>query len=237
MNQLFAVALGGACGAVLRFMVSTGVYHWLGRGFPYGTLAVNVIGSLLLGLLTEALVLNRIAFALDYRAAILVGFIGAFTTFSTFSLETVYLLQQGQAAKALLNVAVSVGVCLLAIWLGLLCGKALAGQTLPGPDGLFPYGIILVNVFGAFLISAVATALLPKVPLAIEQQLTLVIVLGFSYLGLSGLYVLLYLLEHGAAYPAQARGLALGFTANTLACLLGLGLGWWAVRQLAKLGG
>ncbi len=230
MGQLFAVAFGGACGAVLRFMVSTGVYHWLGRGFPYGTLAVNVIGSLLLGLLTEALVLNRIAFALDYRAAILVGFIGAFTTFSTFSLETVYLLQQGHLSKALLNVAVSVAICLLAIWLGLLCGKALASKTLVGSSGLFPCGIIIVNAFGALLISVVTSLLLPKVPIAIEQQLALIIIMGFAYLGLSGLYVLLYLLEHGYSYPAQALAMSLGFVSNTAACALVMWLGWWVVK-------
>jgi fluoride exporter len=62
MNQLIAVALGGSLGSVLRFLVSTGVYQWLGRGFPYGTLAVNVIGSFLIGLLAEALILQRITF-------------------------------------------------------------------------------------------------------------------------------------------------------------------------------
>ena len=54
MNPLIAIALGGACGAVLRFLVSSGVYQWLGRGFPYGTLVVNVLGSFLIGLLKLA---------------------------------------------------------------------------------------------------------------------------------------------------------------------------------------
>ena len=74
MNSLIAVAFGGAGGAVLRFLVSSGVYQWLGRGFPYGTLAVNIIGSFFIGLLTEAFILQRIAVSLEYRAAILVGF-------------------------------------------------------------------------------------------------------------------------------------------------------------------
>ncbi|MFZ2449432.1 MAG: fluoride efflux transporter CrcB [Methylovulum miyakonense] len=234
MNQLFAVALGGSFGAVLRFLVSTGIYHWLGRGFPYGTLAVNIIGSFLLGLLTEALVLNRIAFALDYRAAILVGFIGAFTTFSTFSLETVYLLEQGQFSKAALNIVVSVAACLLVIWLGLLCGKALAGKAIVWPEGLFPYGIIIVNAFGALLISVLSSLLLPKVSLAIEQQLALVIIMGFAYLGLSGLYVLLYLLEHGYSYATYQRSLLAGFAVNTFACLSVMWLGWLAVKQFNK---
>ncbi|MGZ8223524.1 MAG: fluoride efflux transporter FluC [Methylobacter sp.] len=84
MNQLLAVALGGSFGAVVRFLVSSGIHQWLGRGFPYGTLVVNIVGSFLIGLLTEALILQRIAMTLEYRAAILTGFIGAFTTFSTF---------------------------------------------------------------------------------------------------------------------------------------------------------
>ncbi|MDD2722954.1 MAG: fluoride efflux transporter CrcB [Methylovulum sp.] len=234
MNQLFAVALGGSFGAVLRFLVSTGVYHWLGRGFPYGTLVVNVLGSFLLGLLTEALVLNRIAFALDYRAAILVGFIGAFTTFSTFSLETVYLLEQNQFSKAALNIAVNVVACLLAIWLGLLCGKALAGKAIVWAGGIFPYGIIIVNVLGALLISSVSSLLLLKVPMAIEQQLTLVIVMAFAYLGLSGLYVLLHLLEHGYSYSTHERLLMFSFAANTFACLLVMWLGWLAVKPLTN---
>jgi len=65
MNQLLAIAFGGACGAVLRFLLSSGVYQWLGRGFPYGTLAVNIIGSFLLGMLTEALILQRLAIAYE----------------------------------------------------------------------------------------------------------------------------------------------------------------------------
>lgn len=235
MNQLFAVALGGACGAVLRFLVSTGVYHWLGRGFPYGTLVVNIIGSFLLGLLTEALVLNRMTFALDYRAAILVGFIGAFTTFSTFSLETVYLLQQGNFSKAALNIIISVLACLLAIWLGLLCGKVLTNKAIIWADGLFPYGLISVNALGALLISLVASLLLPKVSLTIEHQLTLIIVTVGAYLSLSGLYVLLYLLENAYTHTEHARVLLLGLVANTGVCLLVMGLGWWLVRRFSEI--
>jgi len=123
MNQLIVIAIGGAFGAVMRFLVSTGLYQWIGRGFPYGTLLVNVIGSFLIGLLSETLVLQRVTIALDYRAAILVGFIGAFTTFSTFSLETFYLIEQGQFSKAVLNILISVSSCLIAVWVGFLCGR------------------------------------------------------------------------------------------------------------------
>ena len=166
MNQLIAVALGGACGAVVRFLVSTGLYHWLGRGFPYGTLAVNVVGSFLIGLLTEALILQRVAITLEYRAAILVGFIGAFTTFSTFSLETLYLIEQGSLTKAGLNIVVSVLGCLLAVWIGLLCGRSLflySGGVIHWSGGVIPYALMIVNAIVAFLIGIIATILLQKV--------------------------------------------------------------------------
>lgn len=112
-----AVALGGALGSVLRFWLSGWVYHWLGRGFPYGTLTVNILGSLLIGFLSHQL-LERSALAPEWRAAILVGVLGGFTTFSTFSLETVHLLTQAEFAKAATNAVVSLFACLAATWLG-----------------------------------------------------------------------------------------------------------------------
>ena len=87
MTQLLSIAAGGAIGALLRFWVSTGVYTLLGRGFPYGTLVVNVAGSLAMGLLF-VLFMERVTISAEWRAAILIGLLGSFTTFSTFSLET-----------------------------------------------------------------------------------------------------------------------------------------------------
>lgn len=87
MNQIIAIALGGSVDAVTRFLVANGIYAWLSRSFPHGTLFVNVSGSFLMGFLT-ALMLQRFAVAMEYRAAILVGFLGAYTTFSTFELES-----------------------------------------------------------------------------------------------------------------------------------------------------
>ena len=87
MNQALAIAAGGAIGALLRFWVSTGVYALLGRGFPFGTLAVNVLGSLLMGYLYIVMI-DRLAHAAEWRAFALVGLLGAFTTFSTFGIET-----------------------------------------------------------------------------------------------------------------------------------------------------
>lgn len=124
MLQILAIAGGGAIGAVARFLVSTGVYRLMGRDFPWGTLAVNVFGSFAMGLLF-VLLLERSLIAPEARAAILVGFLGSFTTFSTFSLETLTLVEQGEALRALLNVAVSVVLCVAACWAGIIAARAL----------------------------------------------------------------------------------------------------------------
>jgi len=124
LMQLIAIAAGGAVGALLRFWVSTGVYNLLGRGFPYGTLAVNVLGSLAMGFL-YVLLLDRMTVSPEMRAALLVGFLGAFTTFSTFSIETLNLIEQADFMKAGLNMLVSVAACLIACWFGLLLGRQL----------------------------------------------------------------------------------------------------------------
>ena len=117
MNHTLAIAAGGAIGALLRFWMSSGIYALLGRGFPYGTLAVNVLGSLLMGFL-YILLLERVAVAAEWRAFILVGLLGAFTTFSTFSIETLNLLQQADYAKAIANMLISVLACVAAAFLG-----------------------------------------------------------------------------------------------------------------------
>jgi fluoride exporter len=235
MNQLVAVALGGACGAVVRFLMSTGLYQWLGRGFPYGTLVVNVVGSFLIGLLTEALILQRIAVALEYRAAILVGFIGAFTTFSTFSLETLYLIEQGSLTKAALNIAFSVLGCLFAVWIGLLCGRSLffySGGIIHWSGGVIPYALMIANAIVAFLIGIIATILLQKVALSMEYRATLMLVMIGAYLTLSGLYLILFLIEQGYSFNSHTN-LMLGiFVGNGLICTLVIWLGLLAGKQI-----
>jgi len=124
VSNLIAIALGGAVGAVFRYWVSGGVYGLLGRGFPYGTLAVNVLGSLAMGFLYVVL-LDRVTVSVELRAALLIGLLGAFTTFSTFSIETLNLVEQADYTKAFLNMIVSVTACVLATWLGVVAGRQL----------------------------------------------------------------------------------------------------------------
>lgn len=124
MNQFLMIAAGGALGAVSRYGMSSGVYSLLGRSFPYGTLVVNVIGSLLMGFLYVLLV-ERMNVSAEFRALLLIGFLGSFTTFSTFSMETLSLIQQAEMLKAALNMFISLFVCLLATWLGLIVARIL----------------------------------------------------------------------------------------------------------------
>jgi CrcB protein len=124
VGLILAIAAGGAAGALLRYWVAGGVYAVLGREFPYGTLVVNASGSFLMGLLVIWLV-ERTGAAPEWRAALLVGLLGAFTTFSTFSLETLNLIEHGALLKAMANVVLSVGICLVCVWLGALLGRSL----------------------------------------------------------------------------------------------------------------
>jgi CrcB protein len=124
VKQILAIALGGAMGALLRYWASTGIYALVGRTFPYGTLVVNVAGSLLMGFLYVLLV-ERLAMSVEWRAALLIGVLGAFTTFSTFSMETFALFEDGERLKALMNILLSVTLCLVAVWLGVVAGRRL----------------------------------------------------------------------------------------------------------------
>ena len=124
MSQLVAIAIGGAVGAVSRFWLSNGVYHVLGRDFPYGTLVVNVVGSLLMGLLYVMLI-ERTALGPEWRALILIGFLGSFTTFSTFSMETMSLIEAHAYLKAALNILISVVLCIMGTGLGMILARKL----------------------------------------------------------------------------------------------------------------
>ena len=116
--MLLAVAAGGAVGAVGRYLVMTQVGHWLGTAFPYGTLTVNVVGSFILGLLVETMALAWSPPA-ELRALLVVGVLGAFTTFSTFSMDVVLHVERGELALTLGYVAASLVLCVAAFFAGL----------------------------------------------------------------------------------------------------------------------
>jgi fluoride exporter len=124
MRQWLAIAAGGAIGALLRYWVSTGTHALLGRGFPYGTFTVNVLGSLLMGFLYVWL-LDRVVTGPVVRAFLLIGLLGGFTTFSSFSIESLNLIEAGQLFKALANVLLSVTLCIAAAGLGVLIARQL----------------------------------------------------------------------------------------------------------------
>jgi fluoride exporter len=122
VKQLLAIALGGAAGSVLRYVMSTWIYTLVGRGFPYGTLAVNVLGCLVMGFLF-VFFFDRLTESAVLRAGILIGVLGGFTTFSTFSIETFNLFEQGAYLKAGANMAASVVLCVGATWIGVVLGR------------------------------------------------------------------------------------------------------------------
>lgn len=118
------IAIGGALGAVSRYGVTLGAARLGATGFPYATLTVNVVGSFLIGLFVAWLG-GRTEINPALRPLIQVGFLGALTTFSTFSLDALILLEQGRLTQAGLYITASVLVCLAACFIGLLAGRSL----------------------------------------------------------------------------------------------------------------
>ena len=120
--QLISIAIGGATGALCRYGMSNGVYLLLGRGFPYGTLAVNILGSIIMGT-SYVMLVERMDVNPEWRAGIMIGLLGAFTTFSTFSIETLNLIESGESIKAGVNILLSVALCVSGCWLGMILGR------------------------------------------------------------------------------------------------------------------
>ncbi len=118
LSVLGFIALGGAFGACSRYLISELCVILLGgRGFPYGTLTVNVVGSFMMGLLIAAFD-NELLATEPWRQVIGLGFLGALTTFSTFSMDNVLLMQQGAFFKMGLNVLLNVVLSISAAWIG-----------------------------------------------------------------------------------------------------------------------
>ncbi|WP_019613471.1 fluoride efflux transporter CrcB [Psychromonas ossibalaenae] len=119
ITNIALVACGGAFGATLRYLIGIGMISLFGKGFPFATLTVNILGSLIMGYIFQLVQQETIASS-PWWPLIGVGFLGALTTFSTFSMDNLLLLQQGELVKAMLNVALNVVVCILAAYVGTL---------------------------------------------------------------------------------------------------------------------
>lgn len=120
--KIVYLGIFGGLGCVARYMISGWVYNLAGRSLPYGTLAVNLIGSLLLGLIMEGS-LRSTLLSPDLRIGLTVGFMGGFTTFSTFSYETVRLMEEGSLVAAGANVLLNVTACVVAAVVGIYLAR------------------------------------------------------------------------------------------------------------------
>jgi CrcB protein len=126
MKELFAIAVGGAAGAVARYLVRLLADRYVGQEFPWGTFFVNVAGCFLLGIVA-AIGMARRDVPAYIQHGVAIGFLGALTTFSTFGFETFRRMEDGKWALAFSNIAANLLIGLLAVWLGLLLGKSLFG--------------------------------------------------------------------------------------------------------------
>lgn len=119
MINIGLVAFGGAFGATLRYLIGIGMVSLFGKGFPFATLSVNIIGSLIMGFVFQLIQHGTISQS-PWWPLIGVGFLGALTTFSSFSMDNVTLLQQGELVKAMLNIFFNVTACIIAAYVGTL---------------------------------------------------------------------------------------------------------------------
>ena len=124
MQTVIIIAAFGAAGCVSRYFLSGWIYDKLGWAFPWGTLSVNVVGAFIIGLVME-LGMRGALIPPSIRIGLVTGFLGGLTTFSTFSYETFKLLETGKFLVAFSNVIVSVTVCLLFTWLGIIAARIL----------------------------------------------------------------------------------------------------------------
>lgn len=221
MMSLLAIAMGGAVGALSRYWVASALYGWLGRGFPIGTLVINVSGSFLMGLLAE-LFINRFPVSVEVRSAILVGFLGAYTTFSTFALESFMLIEEASYWKAGFNMLLSILLCVAAVWFGVLLGRGvLSGESL----ALFIQGGTVAKLLG-IVILCVAAGLFWEIVAkhiawaAYRREIVLLLLMGVGA-SASGLLFLPELGDFGRGVTA----LLLFFAINALVGAGSVGLG------------
>ncbi|MGR9129281.1 fluoride efflux transporter CrcB [Rhizobium leguminosarum] len=125
MIQALLVAFGGAIGSVLRYYVGQWTLRLMGPAFPWGTLAVNVVGCFVIGVFAE-LIARKFNASTELRLLLITGFLGGFTTFSAFSLDAISLFERGEAVAGGIYIAASVGLSMAAVITGLAVMRALA---------------------------------------------------------------------------------------------------------------
>jgi CrcB protein len=181
LNQFLVIALGGSLGAMTRFWVANTVYTFFGRDFPHGTLFINVSGSFLMGFLTEVM-LQRFPVSVEYRAAILIGFLGAYTTFSSFAIETYYLIEQGTYLKAIANIFLSVLLCIGAVWIGLVWARTLfEGSQISWASHEQAYWVMALGWLFLFILTTAASILATHEGWSTtHQSIGLITLLGLS---------------------------------------------------------
>jgi fluoride exporter len=124
MSTYMWIAVGGALGSMARFFVSSAFARLVGEAFPWGTIIVNISGCLLIGILaTVSGPDGRLEVAPDFRQFLLIGICGGYTTFSSFSLQTLNLIRNGEMMGAAGNAAVSFVACMVAVWIGATLGQ------------------------------------------------------------------------------------------------------------------
>ncbi len=229
LTDLVAIAAGGMSGALLRFSLANAVYRWLGRGFPYGTLAVNLLGSFLLGLFAEALTGL-------WRPLVVTGFLGAFTTFSTFSLETFYLIEQGRLLRAVVNLTGSILLGIAAAWCGLVTGRWLfleKGFALPGIGWPLPLLLhTLANGVAAFVVGLVLETAFERLKPSLEYRATVTVLAIGATATVSSLILFADLLRADFAFHDSLTFLVGVFSVNLLVCAAAIWGGFSSARHL-----
>lgn len=125
MTKYLLVAVGGALGSILRFWAGTYVSARMGTRFPYGTLVINITASFLLGVIMTVLA-ERGHWSANWRYLVPIGFIGGYSTFSSFEYETFRIFQDGDLLIAALNIVSSVAAGFVSVWLGVITGRTIA---------------------------------------------------------------------------------------------------------------